>query len=132
MRISPVLAVSSALLTLCACGGPLIENTSVSPSTFQVSGIADTANFTVTTDILHIGDAIGNVTAKVEGKDISLSLVKQSDIPGGEQWGQTTALTLWNGVSAGTYLIDITATESSGSTVTKADAASVTVSAGNN
>jgi hypothetical protein len=114
-----------------ACGGPYIENTQVTPSTFQVSGIVNTANFTVTTDVLHFGEAVSSVSADVEGKNITLALVKQQDIPAGERWSQTTQLTLWNGVSAGVYEIDITATSSKGNTVTQTHAASVTVTSGN-
>jgi hypothetical protein len=115
--------------TLSACNAsPAITNTTVTPSSFQVSGIESSANFTVTTDIVDFGSPISSATASIEGQSTTLDLVKQQDIAGGEEWGQTTDLTLWTGFSSGTYLIDITAADSTGTTVVQKDASSVTIS----
>ena len=111
-----------------ACGSkPDITYTQVTPAAWQISGIANTPTFTVTTDVLHFGGTITKVTASVEGQNLSFDLTKQSSIAGGEQWSVSTQLTLWSGISAGTYFIDITAADSDNTTVTQSKAATVTV-----
>jgi hypothetical protein len=130
MRTTFAALFVSGAAALAACGTtPSITNTAVTPSSFQVSGIESSANFTVTTDIIDLGAPVTSATATIEGQSISVKLVKQQDVAGGEQWGQTTQLTLWNGISSGTYLVDITATaSSSGVSVTDKDVASVIIS----
>ncbi len=129
MRIVLTTTVA-ACAALFGCGStPSITDTTVTPSSFQVSGIESSANFTVTTDIIDLGAPVTSATASIEGQSTTVDLVKQQDVAGGEQWGQTTQLTLWSGFSSGTYLIDITATaSSSGVSVTQKDAASVVIS----
>ena len=122
-------ALCAALLLTAGCGfgKPEITSTNVEPKTWAVSGIADDVTFTVTTDVLRIGGAVTQVTASVEGQDLSFALAKQSDIVGGERWGVSAKLTLWKSVSKGTYQIRITATDDKGNTVSEPTAASVTV-----
>jgi hypothetical protein len=128
MKTATRLTIAIAVATLGACGGtPSIQNTTVTPSTFQTSGVVSSANFTITTDIIDLGASVHSATASVEGQSITVDLVKQQDVAGGEEWGQTTQLTLWSGISSGTYLIDVTATSTSNVSVTQKDAASVTI-----
>ena len=97
------------------------------PKLCSISVIADTATFTLTTDVLHLGGSVTKVTAKVEGQDLSFNLVKTGDVVGGERWAITTQITLWRGLSAGTYNIDITATDNTNTSVTQTTATTVTV-----
>jgi len=117
-------------LLLVSCGdslSPEIANTTVEPSTVALSELESDVQFTLTTQVLHFGDAVTSVVATVEDEDISYDLVKSDDIVGGEEWTITTTLSLWAGFSEGTYYIDVTAVSSSGETVTQAKAASVTI-----
>lgn len=115
-------------IVLAACGTkPLITNTEVTPANWRISGIADTATFTITTDVLHLGGSVSKVTATVEGKDLSFDLRKASDVTGGERWSVSTQLTLWRSISTGTYYLNITATDSNNTSVTETHAASVQV-----
>lgn len=121
-------ALAFAFTALTGCGtAPEITNTEVQPSTWSVSGISDTVQFTVKTDVLHLGGTITKVHAAVQGQNLGFDLVKQESIAAGERWGISTQLTLWTGLSKGTYHIDITATDDKGTTVTETDAATVTV-----
>ena len=127
MRRAGPVAIAILAGLLAACGGPSIEETTVTPSIFQTSGIVSSENFTITTDIIDLGGPVQSATASVEGQGVTVSLVKQQNVVGGEEWGQTVQMTLWDGFSSGTYSIDITANSTSGVSVTQKDAASVTI-----
>ncbi len=125
-----VAAAVGALMFLavgCGIGKPEITNTQVEPKTWAISGIADTVTFKVTTDVLRIGGKVTKVSASVEGQNVNIDLAKQSDVVAGERWGASTKLTLWSGVSKGTYQLRITATDDKGNTVSEPTAATVTV-----
>ncbi len=127
----PLYVVGLALVFIAsACGStkPDITNTVVTPSAWQISGIANTPTFTITTDVLHFGGTITKVTANVEGQSQTFTLSKDSSIPGGERWTVSSQITLWTGLSAGTYYIDVTAVDSDNITVTQDKAASVVIS----
>jgi hypothetical protein len=111
----------------CGSGKPEISNTKVEPSTWAVSGLSDTVTFKVTTDVMNLGGKVNKVHAQVDGKDIGFDLAKKEDLSVGERWEINSKLTLWNGISEGTYKIDITATDDKGTTVTEKAAATVTV-----
>jgi len=112
-----------------SCGGtnPEISGTTVTPSSVALSSFESTIQFTVETNVLHLGDTITSVTATIEGEDIVYDLVEKGDVIGGQAWSITTTMTLWEGFSEGTYYIDVTAVSSEGETVTLARAASVTI-----
>ena len=106
---------------------PQIVNVDVEPETWSISGITDTATFTVIADVIHFSGDVSQVTARVEDSDLSFSLRKSDDILNGERWETSTELTLWSGVSTGTYYISITATDVDGDTVTRNRAAQVII-----
>lgn len=121
------LLMTGGLLTSCQGETPDITDTTVTPSSFAISSFADDVQFTIHTTVLHLGGTITSVKATVEDEGLSYDLVQQGTVVGGEEWSITTTLTLWAGFSEGTYYIDITATSDGGETVTKAHAATVTV-----
>lgn len=115
------------LFTGCNGATPEISGTTVTPSSVALSEFESTIQFTIETDVLHLGGTITSVTASVEGEDLVYDLVQEGDVVGGESWSITTTMTLWAGFSEGTYYIDVTAVSSEGETVTLDHAASVTV-----
>jgi hypothetical protein len=115
-----------ALATACGNSTPSIEDTTVAPSDWQLSGAAQ-ATFTIDTRVMHLGGAVAGVTAQVEGQRPVYTLQKKWDVAGGEAWTVSTQLALWSAVGNGTYFIDITATNDAGLAVTQRHAASVTI-----
>jgi len=110
--------VGLGLLFLAGCGGkPEIMNTTVQPESWQISGAVDSAQFTVSADVLHMTAAVQTVTAQVEGQNLAFHLTKSDNIALGERWTTTTRITLWSGISSGTYYINFTATDSNQTTV---------------
>lgn len=122
--------VAAAAVTLaCSPSEPQIVNTRIQPSTWAIGGIADTATFTVTTDLLHFGGDITNVEASVQGTNIRVPLRRENSILNGERWTGTTQLTLFRGLAEGIYVVSITASDAQGDTAVDENAASVTVTA---
>lgn len=123
-----VMVASVVSFGLMGCSGdPSIINTDIDPETFAISGLADSAQFTIKTDVLDFSSDIASVRASVTGTDIAVDLAKTEDLSAGERWSATTNVTLWTGISTGTYDISITATGTDGDSVTKSDAAKVTI-----
>ncbi len=106
---------------------PEIIDTSVEPSNIALSTFQSDVQFVVTTKILHFDGTVNSVKASVENQSISYDLTKLDDITGGEEWGITSTLTLWEGISEGIYYINITAVSSAGQTVTQTHAAAVNI-----
>jgi hypothetical protein len=122
-----MLTSGGLLFGACNGGTPQISDTVVTPSNIALSEFESSIQFSIRTNVLHMGDDIDSVTATVQGQDIVYDLVQSGDVVGGESWALTTTLTLWSGISEGTYYIDVTAISSDGETVTLAKAATVTV-----
>lgn len=126
-----VIAGLGLIMAVASCStteDPQIVNVTVEPSSWKISGLADTATFTITADIVHFSDSIKSVTASVQGQpSLSYDLSKQETIANGERWQVATNLTLWKSISSGTYNIDVTATDTGGDTQTKKSAATVKV-----
>jgi hypothetical protein len=66
--------------------------------------------------------------AAVENQSISVVMEKTGGALGDEQWEGSVQLTLFAGISAGTYQVDVQADSSNGQTVIDEAAATVTVS----
>ena len=124
---SGLLLAFSALAVGCA-PGPHIENVTVTPSSYAVSGFVNSAPFSLTADIVDFTDPVTSATASIEGTTLTYDLVKMQTIASGERWGISTTLLLWQGLSSGTYYIDVTAKDNGGKSVGQTRAATVVVS----
>lgn len=111
----------------CTVSTPEISGTTVTPSSVALSEPISTIQFTIETNVLHMGGTITSVTASVEGEDLVYDLIQVGEVIGGEKWSITTTMTLWEGFAEGVYYIDVTAVSSEGETVTLDHAASVTI-----
>jgi hypothetical protein len=110
------------------CGSaPEINDVSIDPANFQLSGITNNVTFEVSCNVLHFGASISSVVASVEGQSIMITLAKTGGAPGDEQWSGADQETLFSAFSAGVYQVDVTATDTNGMTATNKGAASVTL-----
>lgn len=122
-----LILTGGVLFTGCQGLDPMINATTVTPSSVALSSFGSDIQFTINTQVLYMESAVATVTASIASENLTYELEQTDNILNGEAWSVTTSMTLWEGFSEGTYYIDVTAVSIDGEAVTLTRAAQVTV-----